>query len=89
MSSLMTEPSASELERVPLLTHRLANGEFPAALGLALEARLAEKQALLDLSLELVQNIRPELDRLTAELVQRTLQGLWEKRCENYQNTRQ
>lgn len=88
MSSLMAEPSAPALERVPLLTDRLADGEFPAALGLALDARMAEKQALLDLSLELVQNMRPELDRLTAELVQRTLQGLWQKRCENYQKTR-
>jgi hypothetical protein len=47
---------------------------------------MAEKQALLDLSGTLIQNLRPELDRLTAELVQQTLQELWRKRCESYQN---
>jgi hypothetical protein len=73
-------------EPIPVLTDSLQPGSFPEALGLALDARMAEKQALLDLSGTLIQNLRPELDRLTAELVQQTLQELWRKRSENYQN---
>ena len=61
--------------------------DVPAALGVAWEARMAEKKALMALSNELILNLRPELDRLTSELVQRTLEGLWAKRCEKYQNS--
>jgi hypothetical protein len=30
-------------------------------------------------------NLRPELDRMAAELVQRSVQGMWDKRAEVYQ----
>ena len=73
-------------EAIPLLTDALQPGSFPVALGLALDARMAEKQALFDLSGTLLQNLRPELDRLTAQLVEQTLQELWRKRSESYQN---
>jgi hypothetical protein len=53
----------------------------PQAVTLALDARAAEKQALMDLSDELVQNLRPEIERLTADMVQRTLQGVWDQRA--------
>jgi hypothetical protein len=72
-------------EHVPLLTELVPASDVPPALGVAWDARMAEKKALMDLSNELIQNLRPELDRLTSELVRRTLEGLWAKRCEKYQ----
>ena len=76
-------------DQVPVLTERVPASDVPTALGVAWDARMAEKKALMDLSNELIQNLRPELDRLTSELVQRTLEGLWAKRCEKYQNSGQ
>lgn len=55
--------------------------DVPPAVTLALDARLAEKQALMALSEELEQNLRPEIERLTKDMVQRTLQGVWDKRA--------
>lgn len=78
---------APPLERVPVLTDLVPASDVPLALGVAWDARMAEKKALMDLSDELIQNLKPELDRLTSELVQRTLQGLWAKRCEKYENS--
>jgi len=37
------------------------------------------------LSEELVQNLRPEIERMTSDMVQRTLQGVWDKRSKIYQ----
>ena len=47
---------------------------------------LSEKASVLALSQELMKNLRPELDRMAAELVQRSVQGMWEKRAEIYKN---
>jgi len=57
----------------------------PRAVSLALDARAAEKAALMALSEELVQNLRPEIERMTSDMVQRTLQGVWDKRSKIYQ----
>ena len=73
-------------DHVPVLTSPVPAADVPLALSWALEARLAEKRALLDLSDQLVQSLKPELERMTAELVQRALEGLWEKRSDKYQN---
>jgi hypothetical protein len=73
-------------DQIPTLTQDMALGQVPQALSLALDARAAEKKALMALSDELVQNLRPEIERLTAELVQRTLQGVWDKRSRIYQD---
>jgi hypothetical protein len=62
----------------------MALGHVPKAVSLALDARAAEKQALMGLSEELVQNLRPEIERLTSEMVQRTLNGVWDKRARTY-----
>jgi hypothetical protein len=43
----------------------------------ALDARAAEKQAFMALSAELLQQLRPEFDRLAAGLVHRTLETAW------------
>ena len=73
-------------DHIPTLTQDMALGQVPEAVSLALDARAAEKKALMALSDELVQNLRPEIERLTADLVQRTLQGVWDKRARIYQD---
>jgi len=74
---------------IPVLTRAITPSEIPASLLAALDARLAEKASVLALSQELMRNLRPELDRMAAELVQRSVQGMWEKRAEIYQNISQ
>jgi hypothetical protein len=71
---------------IPVLTAVVPTSEIPAALLAALDARLAEKASVLALSQELMKNLRPELDRMASELVQRSVQGMWEKRAEIYKN---
>ena len=68
-------------DQIPTLTQDMVLVQVPQAVTLALDARAAEKQALMDLSDELVQNLRPEIERLTADMVQRTLQGVWDQRA--------
>jgi hypothetical protein len=72
-------------DQIPTLTQEMALRLVPQAVSLALDARVAEKKALMALSDELVQNLRPEIERLTADLVHRTLQGVWDKRARIYQ----
>lgn len=72
-------PVAAQL--IPTLNQDMAMVDAPPAVTLALDARLAEKQALMALSEELEQNLRPEIERLTKDMVQRTLQGVWDKRA--------
>jgi hypothetical protein len=78
---------AGASDQIPTLTQDMVLDQVPQAVTLALDARAAEKRALMDLSEELVQNLRPEIERLTADLVQRTLQGLWDKRARTYLDT--
>lgn len=73
-------------DEIPVLTHVIAKDQIPEAILVALDARQAEKASVLALSQELMQNLRPELDRMASELVQRSLLGMWEKRAEIYQN---
>jgi hypothetical protein len=67
-------------DQIPTLTQDMVLGQVPPSVNLALDARAAEKQALMAMSEELLQNMRPEIERLTADLVQRTLQSVWDKR---------
>lgn len=71
---------------IPVLTKVVPASEIPAAVLAALDARQAEKASVLALSQELMQNLRPELDRMAAELVHRSVQSMWAKRAEIYQN---
>lgn len=73
-------------DNIPVLTEQMILSDVPEVMRVALDARAAEKKALLALSGELMQNLRPEIERLTAELVERTLQGVWEKRARMYQD---
>lgn len=88
----MTQAEANTLgqtvspDQIPTLTQDLALPQVPQAVHLALDARVAEKQALMALSEDLLQNLRPEIERLTADLVERTLQSIWDKRARSYQD---
>ena len=73
-------------DQIPTLTGDMALGQVPQAVHVALDARVAEKQALMALSSELLENLRPEIERLTADLVHRTLQSVWDKRARTFQD---
>ena len=82
-------PSSSSLvspDQIPTLTQDMALAQVPQAVHVALDARAAEKQALMALSSDLLENLRPEIERLTADLVQRTLQSVWDKRARTFQD---
>lgn len=72
-------------DAIPTLSLDMALVDVPAAVSLAMDARAAEKAALMALSADLVQNLRPEIERMTSDMVQRALQGVWDKRSSNYQ----
>ncbi|MGV0960436.1 MAG: hypothetical protein ACOYB1_11420 [Limnohabitans sp.] len=71
---------------IPLLTAAVPPADISAAVWAALDARQAEKAAVMALSQELMQNLRPELDRMASQLVQRSVEGMWAKRAEIYKN---
>jgi hypothetical protein len=73
---------------IPTLGPESLLASVPDAVLVALDARAAEKHALMALSEELVQNLRPEIEKLTANLVQKTLADVWEKRAYIYRDTR-
>jgi len=73
---------------IPTLTAVLETSRIPEAVRVALDVREAERAALFAMSNELLDGLRPELDRLTTELVRKSIQGLWEKRSEKYENPR-
>jgi hypothetical protein len=62
-------------DEIPTLTQAIE--DVPPAIASALDARAAEKQAFMALSTELLQQLRPEFDRLAAGLVLRTLETAW------------
>lgn len=62
-------------DEIPTLTQTVE--QVPPAVEAALDARAAEKQAFMALSDELLQQLRPEFDRLAAGLVLRTLETAW------------
>ena len=82
----MDSPTGTVAAAIPVLTHVVPTSDIPAAVLAALDARLAEKASVLALSHELMQNLRPELDRMASELVQRSVEGMWAKRAEIYKN---
>ena len=62
-------------DTVPSLTEPVEN--VSASMHAALDALEAEKQAFMALSNELLQQLRPEFERLAAGLVLRTLETAW------------
>ena len=85
----MDSPTGKVAAAIPVLTHIVPSSDIPAAVLVALDARLAEKASVLALSHELMQNLRPELDRMASELVQRSVEGMWAKRAEIYKSISQ
>jgi hypothetical protein len=73
-------------DEIPTLTQDMALAQVPQAVLVALDARSAEKEALMALSSDLLENLRPEIERLTAVWVQRTLQSVWDQRARTFQD---
>jgi hypothetical protein len=72
-------------DQMPTLTQDMALTQVPQAVLVALDARFAEKEALMALSSDLLENLRPEMERLTADWVQKTLQSVWDQRARTWQ----
>lgn len=65
---------------IPVLSTLVPETDVSPALKLALDARARDQAAFAALSDELVQALRPEMERLVTELVRSTVQQLWQKR---------
>jgi hypothetical protein len=65
---------------VPVLSTVIANSDIPAFVQAALEARALEKAAFLALADELMAALRPEMERLAAELLRKSIHQVWLKR---------
>ncbi len=59
---------------LPVLSAAMPESDIPEALRAALDARAQEKAAFMALSDELLHALRPEIERLAAELVHKSLQ---------------
>jgi hypothetical protein len=65
---------------IPVLSTLVPEADIPPELRQALDDRAREKAAFAALSGELIQALRPEMDRLVNELVRSTVQQIWQKR---------
>lgn len=68
---------------VPVLTAVVPESDITVALRAALDARAQEKAAFMSLSDELLHALRPEMERLMADLVRSSLQQTWRMRHRN------
>jgi hypothetical protein len=66
---------------IPVLTTVLPESDISAEMLVAFERQQAEKTALFALSKALQESLRPELERLAQDVVQRTLKATWDARC--------
>jgi hypothetical protein len=71
---------------IPVLSQRIPEDEISPGLMAALNARESERAAFMALSDDLVQALRPELERMTTELVQRSFQQAWISRFKSDQD---
>ncbi len=81
----MTSPESERFSEhaplvVPVLSTVVPQHQIPFDLMAALDARESERVSFMALADDLVQALRPELERLTTELVRRSLQQAWAKR---------
>jgi hypothetical protein len=65
---------------VPVLSTVVPESQIPPHLMDALDARELERASFMALADDLVQVLRPELERMTTELVQRSLRQAWANR---------
>ena len=68
-------------DQIPTLTETMVVQELPQALRLMLEARAAEKRALMALADDLARQLQPEVERMTRALVNKTLNRVWAQRA--------
>ena len=62
---------------IPVLSTLIPAGQISHELAAALQLREEERSAFMAMADEVAQSLRPELERLTTELVQRSLQQAW------------
>jgi hypothetical protein len=62
---------------IPVLTAVLSPEQIPPALSLALDAKANDKAVFWAMADAWARRLRPELERLTTELVNRSLQQAW------------
>jgi hypothetical protein len=65
---------------IPVLSTVVPDSEIPAAVLAELDSKALEKAQFMALTEGLVQELRPELERLATELVRRSLGQVWTAR---------
>ena len=65
---------------VPVLSTVIPPVQIPPHLMAALDARELERASFMALADDLVEGLRPELERMTTELVRRSLRQAWANR---------
>lgn len=68
---------------IPVLSTLIPVDQISQDLAAALHLREEKRTAFMALAEEVTQSLRPELDRLTTELVQRSLQQAWRSKFQN------
>lgn len=81
----MTHPESKHLSdavpaSVPVLRAVLSEADLPPSLMAALDARELDRARFMGLGDELVNALRPELERLTVQTVQRAMHHAWVSR---------
>lgn len=81
MTRLESDVQPDPLPQVfPVLSTVVPDSQISASVSAALAARLLEKAQFMALTDNLVQQLRPELERMATELVQRSLSQAWSAR---------
>ncbi len=68
---------------IPVLSTLIPAEQISHELAAALQLREEERSAFMAMADEVAQSLRPELERLTTELVQRSLQQAWRSKFQN------
>ena len=68
---------------IPVLSTLIPAEQISKELAAALQLREEERSAFMAMADEVAQSLRPELERLTTELVQRSLQQAWRSKFQN------
>ncbi len=81
MNSTGTDfPYGKTASVIPVLSAVIPDSQMSNALRAALAARDLEQTSFMALGDEVLRSLRPELERLTTELVQRSLRQAWANR---------
>jgi hypothetical protein len=68
---------------IPVLSTLIPVDQISQEMAAALQLREEERNAFMAMAEEVAQSLRPELERLTTELVQRSLQQAWRSKFQN------